>query len=181
MPKIDTLTPEHLTWLVESRYANQRAAVRLFNMFETHSTKVRSKGSSTTSQRMVSVCFSLWRAAFLSDKTGKRSAVVDDAKTFLGKMLTDNAITYPQDRSTREWTFNYYIVNAESVLLKLAVDWKDIQDKISEPRKFNKTRTVSMTRWNRYHDAFVIAIDCFEQALREAPEPSAKKRKLPRS
>lgn len=111
MPKIDTLTPEHLTWLVESRYANQRAAVRFFNLFETHSTKVRSKGFSTTSQRMVAVCFSLWRAAFLSDKTGKRSAVVDDAKTFLGKMLTDNAITYPQDRST--WTFNYYMVNAE--------------------------------------------------------------------
>src|SRR5438128_1496600 len=156
------MTLEHLTWLVESRYANQSAAVRLFNLLETHLTKVRSKRFSTTSQRMVSVCFSLWRAAFLSDKTGKRSAVVDDAKTFLGKMLTDNAITYPQDRSTREWTFNYYMVNEESILLKLAVDWKDIQNKISEPRKFNKARTVSMTRWYRYHAAFVIALDCFE-------------------
>lgn len=181
MPKIDTLTPEHLKWVVDSRYANQRAAVRLFNLFETHLTKVRSKRFSTISQRMVSVCFSLWRAAFLSDKTGKRSAVVDDAKAFLGKMLTDNAITYPQDRSTREWTFNYYIANAESVLLKLSANWKEIQDKISEPRKRSKTKTVSMTRWNRYHDAFIIAMDRFEQALGEAPEPSAKRRKLHRS
>ena len=87
MPKADTLTPEHLTWLVQSRYANQRAAVRLFTLFEKYSTKVHTKAFSTTSQRLVSICFSLWRAAFLSDKTGKRAAVVEDAKAFLEPVM----------------------------------------------------------------------------------------------
>jgi hypothetical protein len=130
---------------------------------------------------MVSVCFSLWRAAFLSDKTGKRSAVVDDAKTFLGKMLTDNAITYPQDRTTREWTFNYYAINAELILLKLGESWGSVKTKISEPRKRDKATPVSRTRWDRYHDAFVTAIDCFERALKDAPEPRLKGTKRNRS
>ena len=93
-------------------------------------------------------------------------------------MLTDNAITYPQDRSAREWTFNYYTVNAELVLLQLAVNWKGIQERISKRRKYDKIKTLPMTRWVRYQDAFEVAIDYFEKALEAAPEPGPRKKKL---
>jgi hypothetical protein len=44
----------------------------------------------------VGICFSLWRAAFLADKTGQGTAVFASAKDFLGKILVDNAINYTQ-------------------------------------------------------------------------------------
>ena len=36
---------------------------------------------SKTAQTLVAVGFSLWRAAFLADKTGRRHAVVEHVKT----------------------------------------------------------------------------------------------------
>lgn len=163
--KKDNLTPEHLKWLVESRSANQHAALKLFSLFETYPERINGKMFSTTAQIMVAACFSLWRAAFLADKTGKRQAVVGDAKAFLGKMLTDNAITYAQDRSAREWTFNYYMNNAKAYLLRLPSDWK--LEKIMLPRnsKKQKGETFSMTRWNRHQKAFEVALDFLADQL----------------
>ena len=118
--KQDDLSLGHLGWLVKSRAANQLAALKLFKLFEKHPNKMKGTELSRTAQRLVAVCFSLWRAAFLADKTGSRDAVFEDARTFLGKMLIDNAITYPQDRSAREWTFNYYMGNAKDGLVALS-------------------------------------------------------------
>src|SRR3954465_12455575 len=87
--KKDNLTPEHLEWLVESRAANQRAALRLFNVIEKNSKRGKKKEFLRKVQLLVAACFSLWRAAFLADKTGNRHAVLADARAFLGKMLTD--------------------------------------------------------------------------------------------
>jgi hypothetical protein len=121
--KADDLSPVHLAWLVESRAINQRGALKLFRLLEKHPDKMKSSDLSMVAQNLVAVCFSLWRAAFLADKTGTRHAVLQDARTFLGKMLTDNAITYPQDRSAREWTFNYYMNNAKDCLMHLSDRW----------------------------------------------------------
>jgi hypothetical protein len=100
--KQDDVSPAHLKWLVESRSRNQKASLELFELFETYPTKFKTPAFNQVGQTSVAVTFSLWRAAFLADKTGKRVATFEDARAFLGKMLTDNAITYPQDRSARE-------------------------------------------------------------------------------
>jgi hypothetical protein len=47
----------------------------------------------------------LWRAAFLADKTGKRAVVFNHGRIFFEKIIKDNAISYPQDKTSREWTF----------------------------------------------------------------------------
>ena len=39
---------------------------------------------------------------------------------FLGTVIRDNAINFPQDRDTREWTVGYYLNNANLRLQKLA-------------------------------------------------------------
>lgn len=113
------------------------------------------------------MCFSLWRAAFLADKTGKRHAVVEHAKTFLGKMIIDNAITYPQDRNAREWTFNYYTDNAKGGLLTLAKRWNSVGAVLAAKRKVPKESTTSQRRWNRYDDAFENAVECLTAELEE--------------
>jgi hypothetical protein len=118
--KQDDLSPQHLEWLVKSRSANQQAALKLFNLFEEYPEQLKSSGLSRKAQSLVAACFSLWRAAFLADKTGKRNAVFEDSRSFLAKMLVDNAITYPQDRGAREFTFNYYMTNATEALLRFS-------------------------------------------------------------
>jgi hypothetical protein len=165
--KTDDLSPEHLTWLVKSRAANQQSALRLFDLFERYPKRISGRDFSKTAQILVAVCFSLWRAAFLADKTGKRHAVVEHAKTFLGKMIIDNAITYPQDRNAREWTFNYYTDNAKGGLLTLAKRWNSVGAVLAAKRKVPKGSTTSQRRWNRYHDAFENAVECLTAELEE--------------
>lgn len=121
---------------------------------------------------MVAACFSLWRAAFLADKTGSRYAAINDAKTFLGKMLTDNAINYPQDRNAREWTFNYYMKNARHALFDLAKDSIDVETALLTKPKTTKGSTVASRRWDQYQEAFDVALKKLGADLRAAKEVS---------
>src|SRR6266436_4940320 len=99
---------EHLEWAVESRARNQRCAVRLLRLFMEYEEQWKTQRWARAAQDLLSVSFSLWRAAFLADKTAKRAAVFSHATDFLEKIIEDNAISYLQDRKCNEWTFNYY-------------------------------------------------------------------------
>lgn len=94
-----------------------------------------------------------------------RNAVFADARAFLGKMLTDNAINYPQDRSAREWTFNYYMNNARGGLLDLARHWAQIEKALSRPEKVRKRTTAPQRRWNLHQTAFEFALSCLRGDL----------------
>ncbi len=167
--KIDDLSPEHLRWLVKSRAANQQAALELFNLFEKYPEQLKSAALARKAQSLVAACFSLWRAAFLADKTGLRKAVFDDARAFLGKMLVDNAITYPQDRGAREFTFNYYMTNATEALLRFSEQhWPQIDEFLNTKWAALKKRklvsafatTLPQRRWDKVEYAFEVAINC---------------------
>jgi hypothetical protein len=112
MSKETIPTPAHLEWVIDGRAKNQRTALDLYEMVKNHTPKIRKLGLSADVQDLAAVAFSLWRAVFLADRSGKTEAKLADAEYFLGKMLTDNAIAFTQDRTAREWTFNYYIDNA---------------------------------------------------------------------
>jgi hypothetical protein len=161
----DDLTPSHLEWLVKSRARNQHSALELFKLFAKYPALMKSKELSPTSQNLVAVCFSLWRAAFLADKTGTRHAVFEHARKFLGKMLIDNAITYPQDRSAREWTFNYYMNNAKDGLLHLSTNWPIVASILSEKKAVVRGTTAPQRRWNRHQQAFETAAACLKRDL----------------
>jgi hypothetical protein len=164
--KSDDLSVTHLKWLVESRSRNQRTALELFEIFETYATIAKGKMFNSTSQILVAVCFSLWRAAFLADKTGQRHAVFKDARDFLARMLTDNAINYPQDRSAREWTFNYYMNNAKDGLLDLAKRWDEVRKVLSKYEKVRKGTNAPERRWDRHQNAFESAVRHFNADLK---------------
>jgi hypothetical protein len=169
----DDLTPAHLKWLVASRSKNQETALRLFKLFEQYPELLKGPALARKAQRLVAACFSLWRAAFLADKTGTRHAVFEDARAFLAKMLVDNAITYPQDRGSREFTFDYYMNNATEALLRFAEQkWPQIDRAIDISRKNLKKKIVTAAtnsaefRWETVQYAFEMAVDCLEQHLR---------------
>jgi hypothetical protein len=124
---------------------------------------------------LLSSCFSLWRAAFLADKSGTREAVFEHSRSFLERMLADNAITYVQDRNSREWTFNYYASNALEALLRLGERWKSVSEIIDKGRSKNRRlrlngeaplRTPPQRRWDMYQDAFDVAVREFAVELK---------------
>lgn len=175
MKKTDDLTTPHLEWLIQSRMRNQNACLRLFDAFEKYSGPAKSKDLRAHSQTLVAVGFSLWRAAFLADKSGQREAVFDDARAFLAHLLTNNAINYPQDRSSREWTFNYYMTNAADGLVRLSAKWIGLTAILSKREKPEKGTTNPRRRWNRHQNAFEAALDLYEKDLKKAARlPHAK-------
>lgn len=158
---------EHLDWVVESRFRNQKCSVKLLDLFLQHEELWKTQIWSRAAQDLLAVSFSLWRAAFLADKTAKRVAVFSHGVEFLEKMIEDNAITYVQDRKSNEWTFNYYTRNARSSLETLHEFWPD-----QAPPYEGKKRTPT-ERWIYCQDQLDIAILGFKRA---AEVQAAKKR-----
>ena len=174
MKKQDDLSTSHLQWLIHSRMRNQNACLRLFDAFEQFPDQAKNTAFRAHSQTLVAVGFSLWRAAFLADKSGQREAVFADARAFLAQLLTNNAINYPQDRASREWTFNYYVTAANDGLLKLSTKWSHIAKVLSKYERVTKGTTNARRRWNRHQNAFEAALDAFEKDLKAAFDAATK-------
>src|SRR6201986_10997 len=69
---------------------------------------------------LVGALFSLWRAIFLAEATEDWNAVLNNAETFLEKVIRNNAIGYIDDWNNRKWSFLYYLNNARFRLLEFA-------------------------------------------------------------
>jgi len=162
---------DHLEWSIRSRARNQACSFRLAVLFADHARVWQTKAYSRAAQDLTGVSFSLWRAAFLAEKTGKRVAVFAEARKFLERVLEDNAISYPNDKAGREWTFNYYTGNARSGLESLHKNWGD-----TVPAYIPKTRN-SRERWDHCQDLFEAAVDGFEKNLAARKAPRQRKPK----
>ena len=149
----------HLKWAIESRARNQVCALRLLALFRKHESKWKSKKYARAAQDLVAVSFSLWRAAFLADKTSKRAAVFEHGRAFLEHVIEDNAISYPQDKNSREWTFNYYTRNARFSLNELARSWEGVV-----PPYVGGTRKPA-ERWDYCQSLLDQAVENFETSL----------------
>lgn len=144
----------YLRWLVFSRDQNQQASLDLYEAFKSCDGASRSRAGRT----LVAVGFSLWRAAFLADRTGKLEARASHAETFLLKMIGDNAINYPQDRESREWTFNYYLDNAYYRLDEISDKWPEI---LENGALIPKSKRRGQQRWTCLQQAFSRAVKVF--------------------
>lgn len=159
MKKEENKNLNHLRWLIKSRNKNQQCALALFELFKKYPTQWKKKEYSFAAQALVGVVFSLWRAAFLADKSGNLEKVIEHTNSFLEKVILDNAIAYTQDRNAREWTFNYYVGNARFILSELAQKWPELvpmwERKKRPPKK----------RWDYAQEILVQAITNFEKNL----------------
>lgn len=161
----------HLEWAVNSRYQNQLCAVKLLKLFEGYKSQFKSQKWSRIAQNLVAVSFSLWRAAFLADKISKRSIVLIHAKTFLVKIVEDNAISYPQDRNSNEWTFNYYTKSAKHALIEICKNSKN-----SVPPFEERTRNPK-ERWEYYQELLEKIVEGLTtEARKQRDQERAKKR-----
>jgi hypothetical protein len=150
---------QQIKWAIESRTRNQMSIVRLLELFDKYEPRWKSKKYSRAAQDLASAAFSLWRAAFLADKSSKRSDVFTKGHAFLTRVVEENAIGFPQDKQWRDWTFNYYSRNAQYSLQHLARTWDDVA-----PAFVNQTRSPS-ERWDYCQDLLDKAIKEFGSTL----------------
>ena len=100
-------------WLVESRSKIQYFLLELYTFLRANrSTLEQRQVERSVFGLFVGSGFSLWRAVFLAGPARGWSDVLKHAERFLEIVVRDNAINYPQDRETREWTVGYYLNNA---------------------------------------------------------------------
>lgn len=158
-PETDNRT--HLAWALKSRARNQITALKLLVLFDQYEKYWKTKKLSRAAQDLSAIAFSLWRAAFLAEKTSKRGEVFAHAKIFLEKLIEDNMISYPQDKTSREWTFNYYTRNARHSLQNLATFWPEVS-----PPYVGKKRNAT-DRWDYCQDLFEASVDKFSEFVKE--------------
>jgi hypothetical protein len=98
-------------WLVENRSKVQE---RLLALDELAPLVVKSKAIAARAlfNMMVGVSFSLWRAVFLIQTDYDLDSEHDHAVELLGILVETNAVGFPQDKQTANWTAGYYINNA---------------------------------------------------------------------
>lgn len=149
---------------------------KLLRLFYDHEAAWKTQKLARAAQDLTAVAFSLWRAAFLADKTGRRIEVFKDGRKFIEKLIEDNAIAYVQDKASAEWTFNYYTRNARSSLEMLYRYWPEVA-----PTYEGKKRNAK-ERWDYCHRLFDEAICGFETHLTDmqAQADSAEKAKQTR-
>ena len=161
---------KHLEWLVRSRADNQSLSLKLLKLMREHEllyVKALRYDTAIVAQMLVSIAFSLWRAAFLADRdpnSGPKHAI-----EFLEKLILDNAINYVQDRNARDWTWAYYTSNAIFHLNELKDIWKDFDFEEVDIDD-------SYKRWTGLHDVFSKAVDRFEKDLRATGRASKNKK-----
>ncbi|HUJ03563.1 MAG TPA: hypothetical protein VLW75_08005 [Rhizomicrobium sp.] len=162
---------KHLSWLVKSRADNQALSLKLLKLLREHERRlgdvdVLGYDGAVVGQMLVSIAFSLWRAAFLADRDPNSGCT--HAIEFLEKLILDNTINYTQDRNARDWTWAFYMSNAihhldelEKVLEDFKVEYDGFGD--------------SYERWTKLQAQFSNAVDKFEKDLTVAKSASEKK------
>jgi hypothetical protein len=171
MTKDKSPPPDHLEWVIKGRAKNQQAALALWELIGDPELQVTKKGLSSAAQDLAAVAFSLWRAVFLADRIGSTEAKMASVHVFLGKMLTDNAIAFTQDREAREWTFNYYLDNALYRLVNLEEKWPSLKKIPLEPPSGKRT---SKRRWDYLQDALDAAILALDAEVRDKSSQNKK-------
>jgi hypothetical protein len=115
---------DRLRWLVPARNKIQAFLLELHEVYAR-------KGSADPDPSlrdlhfMLGAAFSLWRAVFLVqyrgdfDKPRTNSQILDDAKSFLRKVIETNAIAFGDDLERHGWTCGYYLNNARERIKRL--------------------------------------------------------------
>jgi hypothetical protein len=74
-------------------------------------------------QLLVGAAFSLWRAIFLAEADRDWSSLSRSMECFLHRVITDNTITYQDDKRNNAWTVGYYLGSAQ---LRIEKAWETL-------------------------------------------------------
>lgn len=107
---------EHLEWAIEQRAKIQYTMLKLYQFLQTYNPDMQAPESplarTSALDDLIAAAFSLWRAAFLAGSLRQLEDIQKAQKAFLERVVTNNAITYSDDKNNDAWTFGYYLLNA---------------------------------------------------------------------
>jgi hypothetical protein len=158
----DTKTPDlsHLAWALEQRVEIQRTLLELYRFVRANTPEaLRSTPSGEYDfvkpmllDHLIAAGFSLWRAVFLSESDRDFVLIYKSQEKFLENVLTNNVITYTDDKTNRAWTVSYYLENAKHRLaaaMNLAEEYlrDKSRGKVLPLLRLVGTRDVALTRY----------------------------------
>lgn len=165
-------------WLVESRSRIQCLLLELYKFLKDNRGKlVQRKFERSVFGLLVGTAFSLWRAAFLVSQADRDwPNILKQAEDFLDILVEDNAINYPQDKKTRNWTVGYYLNNARYRLVRVRGKFAEVTDpgqlaQIPEFQQFDDVQkpggideTDLTVVWNKTYNALRAAFELLRKA-----------------
>jgi len=98
---------KHLAWAIEQRAEIQRTLLALLRFARAHPSFAMEE--KYLFDHLVGAAFSLWRAAFLAQAIREDSNIHESQEKFLEKIISDNMITFGDDKLNRHWTVGYYL------------------------------------------------------------------------
>lgn len=104
---------EHMAWAIEQRAEIQRTLLALYEFVHSYKLDALKIEDTYLLDNLIGAAFSLWRAAFLADTLRQQDAIRESQEKFLEKVITDNSITFNDDKLNRHWTVEYYLENAK--------------------------------------------------------------------
>lgn len=121
---------DHLKWSVTKRAEIEASLYALYG-YVRHNPP-QQLHTSMVLDHSIAAAFSLWRAVFLADKVRTPHSNHQAQENFLEKVVTTNAINFPDDQRNSAWTVSFYLENAKYRLRDGAVvasEFLDFQDR----------------------------------------------------
>jgi hypothetical protein len=105
---------EHLRWAVDQRAEIQRTLLALYEYVRSISpTSGYAEPKVYILDHLIGAAFSLWRAVFLAETFRTDESIHQSQEAFLAKVISDNSITFGDDKINRAWTVGYYLDDAK--------------------------------------------------------------------
>jgi hypothetical protein len=143
---------EHMAWAIEQRAEIQRTLLALYEFVHLHPVADLQMEERYLLDHLIGAAFSLWRAAFLAETLRQQEKIHESQEKFLEKVITDNAITFNDDKLNRHWTVEYYLENAKLRLAR-AIGFSDhykhteLHDTLIRHLRLRGTDGIDLTQW----------------------------------
>lgn len=142
----------HLAWALDRRIEIQHTLPELYEFVRANAPDKSDWIKPMMLDHLIAAGFSLWRAVFLSESDRDFVSIHKSQEKFLESVLTNNAITFTDDKNNRAWTVSYYLENAKqrlSAALTLAEHHMNEKTsaKIFPLLRLRGTEDVALTRY----------------------------------
>jgi hypothetical protein len=150
MPRNNPPDVDHLEWAIDRRTEIQHTLLALYKI----ATSGNPMHHPILLDHLIAAAFSLWRAVFLAETDRDWKSRTKGQADFLAKVVSDNSITYADDKSTRAWTVGYYLENAKLRLIAAYPlssanrDGRDIRDYLWAQGTYTETTRLE---WEAVH------------------------------
>jgi hypothetical protein len=109
---------KHMAWAIDQRAKIQNALLVLYSFVRSHAADAQKFDDRYLLDHLIGAAFSLWRAVFLTDTLREMEGIRQSQEKFLEKVITDNAITFADDKLHRHWTVEFYLEGAKLRLVR---------------------------------------------------------------